>query len=205
MKRSFNPSVALSTIAAVGLATASSVAFINPAQAFSLGCPASISGDVSGSVACGIGAADQDSVSPNRALTVNTESFFGSSDWKFGGKLGEGSYAGTGAGSGQSGTFNLSSVFSSSWQNAMLVFKSGRNTTLVGYLLGEGVTSGTWSSPFSSDVFNVPNTRDVSHVSVYYREGSGNSSAVPEPTTMAGIALAGAGLTAYRRRRAAAK
>jgi hypothetical protein len=202
MKFALTSSLALSSIAAIGLASAATLTVGNAAQAFTVGCPTSIANDVTGAVSCGIATANQDSVATNRPLTVNTESFFGKTDWIFGGKLGEGNYANAGKGSGQSGTFNLSSILKSPLENVMLVFKSGQNTTLVGYLLGQGVTSGSWSSPFDSSVFNVPNTRDVSHVSVYYREGS--SEAVPEPTTMAGIALAGAGLTAYRRRRAAA-
>lgn len=203
MKFSLPSTLLTSSIAAIGLAAASTLAMSSAAQAFTLGCNASIANDVTGAAACGIGAADQDSVSNNSPLTVNTESFFGFNNWSFAGKLGEGILAGAGTKSGQSGTYNLSSIFNNSWEDVMLVFKSGRNTTLVGYLLEDGVTSGSWSSPFDSSVFNVSNTRDVSHVSVYYREGS--SAAVPEPTTMAGIALAGAGLTAYRRRRAAAK
>jgi len=202
MKFSLTTSLALSTAAA--LAVVSSVTVSNPAQAFTTGCAASIANDVSGASSCGIGDANQDSVSPNRPLTVNTESFFGFSDWQFGGKIGETLGFG-GTGSGQAGSWNISSVFKSTWNDVMLVFKSGQNTTLVGYLLNDNVTSGQWSSPFEKGVFDVPNTRDVSHISVYYREDAkgGNSAAVPEPTTMAGIALAGAGLAAYRRRRAA--
>lgn len=205
MGRSFTASCVLSSIAAMGLAVVSTLAVGNSAQAFSLGCNAAIANDLQGASACGMGAANQDSVSPNSPLTVNQEAFFGFNNWRFGGKLGEGNYAKTGSGSGQAGQFDLSSVFKSSWEDVMLVFKSGNKTTLVGYLLNDNVTTGSWTSPFDKAVFDVSNTRDVSHVSVYYREGSGSSAAVPEPTTMAGIALAGAGLAAYRRRRAAAK
>ncbi|MDX2230306.1 MAG: PEP-CTERM sorting domain-containing protein [Leptolyngbyaceae cyanobacterium bins.349] len=203
MKLSFTSPVSLSSIAAVGIAIASSALISNPVQAFTLGCSASTTNDVSGAVACGVGAANQDSVSPNSPLTVNTEKFFGFGDWSFAGKIGE-TLSNAGQGSGKSGSYNLTSIFKNSWQDVMLVFKSGQNTTLVGYLLGDNVTQGQWSSPFDSSLFDVRNTRDVSHISVYYREG-GNNAAVPEPTTMAGIALAGAGMAAYRRRRAAAK
>jgi hypothetical protein len=194
MNKFFTTPLPTATIAAIGLTVAATVAVSNPAQAFTLGCANSIANKVTNATSCGVGAANQDSVSNNRPLTVNTEGFFGFTDWKFGGKIGENAGY-TGTKSGKSGTWNLSSVFQSSWQDVMLVFKSGNNTKLTGYLLADNVSSGQWSSPFD---------KDVSHISVYFREGSaggGNSAAVPEPTTMAGIALAGTGLAAYRRRR----
>lgn len=200
-----------STLKSGSIAVASSMlivgvtSFATSASAAVLGCPASIANSVSGAFSCQYSnTATQDSVSPNKPLTVNQESFFGITNWSFGGKVGENAGY-TGSGSGQSGTWNLSSIFQSSWSDVMLVFKSGKNTTLVGYLLQPNVTAGIWDSPFKNSVFNVPNTRDVSHISVYYREGSrsntNNNTAVPEPTTMAGLALAGAGMAAYRHKR----
>lgn len=195
MNKFFTASLPTATISAVGLTVVATVAVSNPAQAFTLGCASSIANKVTSATSCGVGTASQDSVASNRPLTVNTEGFFGFTDWKFGGKIGENAGY-TGTKSGKSGTWNLSSVFQASWQDVMLVFKSGNNTKLTGYLLADNVSSGQWSSPFD---------KDVSHISVYFREGStgtggGNSAAVPEPTTMAGIALAGTGLAAYRRR-----
>jgi hypothetical protein len=197
-------------LAALGVAIASSVT-ATPTYAATFGCPIGSVDNVSGASACEYSnTATQDFLNSKGGLTVNQEEFFGVSTWQFGGKIGEnGGYAGQG--SGQSGTWNLSSVLQPTWQNVMLVFKSGAGTSLVGYQLEPGVTSGTWESPFEKLLFNVKNTKDVSHISVYFTlgepsgsTGGGSSEAVPEPTTMAGIALAGAGLAAYRRRRTAA-
>lgn len=197
----------VSVLIGSSMLTAGIVALSTPAHAFVLGCPSGIADNVGGTSGCQYSnSANQDSVSPNSPLTVNQESFFGFTNWKFGGKIGDNAAAGyTGNGSGQSGTWNIASAFQNTWQDVMLVFKSGRNTTLVGYMVNDNVTSGTWNSPFEKSLFDVPNTRDVSHISVYYREGSGSSAAVPEPTTMAGLALAGTGFAAMRRRRATAK
>lgn len=195
----------LSTLKSVSFAAAASMLavtlgqFTTPASAAVLGCPSTITSNVVGAISCEYSnSANQDSVSPNKPLTVNQEGFFNITNWTFGGKIGENTGY-QGSGSGQVGSWSLSNVIDSSWSNVMLVFKSGRNTTLVGYLLGTGVTSGTWESPFKASVFNVPNTRAVSHISVYYQKGS-PSTAVPEPTTMAGLALAGAGMAVYRRK-----
>ena len=195
------------SLSVLGTAIATSlVTLATPAQAAILGCPAGTADNVTGAAACQYSTtATQDSVSPNKPLTVNQDGgFFGITNWAFGGKIGEVTGF-NGTGSGQSGTWNLSSIFNPTWDNVMLVFKSGKDTTLVGYQLAQDVTSGSWSSPFESSLFSeLANTKDVSHISVYFQEGSGSSSAVPEPTTMAGLAIAGAGLAASRRRKASA-
>ncbi|HEY9908401.1 MAG TPA: PEP-CTERM sorting domain-containing protein [Thermosynechococcaceae cyanobacterium] len=203
MTRTFSPAI----FAAVGL-TIASIGAALPASAATFNCPTSIADNVSGTSACQYSdTATQDSVSPNKPLTVNEEKFFGLGTWKFGGKIGENTGF-QGQGSGQEGIWNIAQALQPAWQSVMLVFKSGQGTSLVGYQLQKGVTSGTWDSPFENSLFDVRNPKDVSHISVYFAEGAptgspgGNAAAVPEPTTMAGLALAGAGLAAYRRRSA---
>ena len=123
-------------------------------------------------------------------MTVNAEEFFGFTDWSFGGKIGENAgYAGKG--SGKSGAWDISSVVQSAWDDVMLIFKSGNGTTLTGYMLKDGVTSGTWNSPFA---------KDVSHISVYYRDVPENNppERVPEPGLMTGLLVAGAAVIAQR-------
>ncbi|WP_414621104.1 PEP-CTERM sorting domain-containing protein [Calothrix sp. CCY 0018] len=149
-----------------------------------------ISGKVTGTTNCTISDEFQDSVSPNKPLTVNKgEGFFGYTNWNFGGKIGvNGGFNGTGEG--KTGSWNLSSVIEENWGDIMLVFKSGKGTTLVGYQLADGVESGTWKSPYEKAAFNFNggDIKDVSHISVYYREGKKPvKRKVPEPTSILGL------------------
>jgi hypothetical protein len=89
----------------------------------------------------------------------------------------------------------------------MLIFKSGSGTNLVGYLVGDGVTAGTWSSPFRNPPFTALTAgqiRDVSHISLYFRqaigETPGNGQKVSEPATLGLLGLGLLGLMALRRR-----
>lgn len=135
--------------------------------------------------------------------TVNQAGFFGLTNWEFGGKIGENSgYGGTG--SGQSGTWNISNVIQNSWDDIMLVFKSGQGTNLVGYKVTDGVTSGNWSSPFEKAAFdfNGKGSRDVSHISVYYTKGAKPPvTSVPEPGTIVALSLVGGSILVSRRRK----
>ncbi len=147
-------------------AGAASAVMIAPVHAATFSCPTAISGKVSGTTACEYSdTASQDFLNTN-PMTVNSEAFFDSNNWVFGGKIGENTGY-LGSGSGKSGTWNISSVFNNTLNDAMLVFKSGNGTKLVGYQIQDGVTSGTWNSPFLKSVFNFNggSVKDVSHIS----------------------------------------
>ena len=172
-----------------------------PANAATLTCSPSVASKVTGTTGCEYSTtADQDFLNSN-PMTVNAEEFFDFTDWAFGGKIGQNSgYAGQG--SGQSGTWNISSVFQNTWDDVMLVFKSGNNTTLTGYMLADNVTSGSWNSPFLQP---GKDPKDVSHISVYYRTGEPNNppAAVPEPASLMALGLVGSGMFFARRRKQA--
>lgn len=187
--------------------TASVLALTAPAKAATFTCPSNIAAKVTGTVACERSdTATQDFLNSDPA-TVNVEKFFNSTDWIFGGKIGKNTGY-NGVGEGQSGTWNISSVFQNTWDDVMLIFKSGNGTFLTGYLLEDGVTSGAWTSPFLvTNDKNKVQIKDVSHISVYYktgRDGGNAPTSVPEPSTMIALAIAGTGIVTYRRRKSSA-
>ncbi|MEO8187690.1 MAG: PEP-CTERM sorting domain-containing protein [Burkholderiaceae bacterium] len=170
------------------------------ASAVVLACPSNISTLVSDSAACQytLDAADDDvSTVP---FTVNQEAFFSFTDWQFDSRIFD---APTGAG-GQSGSWDITSIFDSSWTDVMLIFKGGADVQfdmngLVGYLLEDGVLSGTWESPFRNPPFTdlgSMQTQNTLHISVYFRDDR----EVAEPTPLALLAFGLIGLGLARRR-----
>jgi hypothetical protein len=174
-----------------------------------------ISDNVSGAEACSVSTDYNQDYLNTDPMTVNVNpGFFNETNWEFGGKIGvDDGYLGEG--SGQSGTFNFSSIDTSKWDKLMLVFKDGSGTYLTGYLLLDGVTSGTWTTPFETaangSIYNFKgSTKDVSHISVYYTLSTSTSSttppvpvntaAAPEGEQLAGLVLA-IGATGYLKRK----
>ena len=169
------------------------------AQAFVTDCAAgTIELNVDGSNACQVSSATQDFLTD--PMTVNTEAFFGITDWTFAGKA-EFETGGTTMIAGDAnigfssvagpemldGLWEISAGAWSAWDNIMLVFKDGADTTLVGYLL-DGVTiGGEWLTPFDPIVFTeIGDLKAVSHITAYV---SGPSQSVPEAGSMALLSI----------------
>ncbi|NET01860.1 MAG: PEP-CTERM sorting domain-containing protein [Sphaerospermopsis sp. SIO1G2] len=190
-------SAAVMTGATITLASA-------PTHAATIACSTDISGLVTGTSACEVSdSANQDFLNRN-PMTVNAEEFFGNNDWVFGGKIGENAGF-NGQGSGQSGNWDISSVVQSTWNDVMLVFKSGNGTFLTGYEVTDGVTSGTWSSPFPQFKNNgdPKAPKNVSHISVYHRVYGETPRRVPEPASLIGLGIVASGMVMARRRQVA--
>ncbi|MEA5571014.1 PEP-CTERM sorting domain-containing protein [Calothrix sp. UHCC 0171] len=198
-----------STLIAASIFAASVVVVSAPAHAVSFSsCTTNtynIADNVTGTSGCQISNDfNQDflNIQNPSSSTVNQADFFDISNWTFGGKIGTDSgFLGTKEG--QSGTWDISNVIQSSWNNVMLVFKSGNGTNLVGYKVTDGVTSGSWLSPFEKAAFgfNGNGTKDVSHISVYYTQGAKPPvTSVPEPASIVALSLVGGSILVSRRR-----
>lgn len=145
---------------------------------------------------------------------VNTAAFFGKSDWLFDEKfdnLIDSSNLFDFSGTAQSGTFTKVGTWS--YSDVMFIFKDGAGTNLVGYLINTAVAiGGIYNSPFEQSAFpnaSGNNTKDISHISVYYRNtsnggGGGTGGQVPEPGVVAlmGIGLLGMGASRIRKAKA---
>lgn len=203
LKTKLTQAITLATVMAIGaLATNAPRAQASGFNACS-GDGYDISGNISGALNCTVSTdLNQDYLNLDPITVNETPGFFGETNWSFGGKIGvDDGYLGDG--SGQSGTFDFSSVDTSFWDKVMLVFKDGAGTYLTGYLLADGVTSGTWETPFETSAngsiydFNG-GTKDVSHISVYYtlstssttKQSLVNTAAAPEGGQIGGLVLA---------------
>ena len=161
---------------------------------------------------------------------VNVEEFFGFEDWSFDGKFDDigkndqvdGSQYFTFSGDEQSGSFTWAGDSVAQDYDFMFVFKDGGSTNLVAYRIdmenllartatnGLAAQTGTYDTPFLFPPFVQQDgdvtQKDISHISVYYREnGFENGQIIPEPATLGllGIGLFGLGMASYRRRRLA--
>ena len=204
-----------SSVLATGLAVVSS-SIAPTAQAASLACDGIVAPSgglltdkVTGTSGCEVGSTNNDFINP---LQVNEDNMFGGG-WSFFGKDPEGfDFTPNSSGEDQTGEWNITNVLNDLGKtlantDVMLVFKGGQNSDptdgdYVGYLLDQ--LSGTWDSPFENA--NNGNLKNVSHISLYYRDGgngggnNGDGTKVPEPSTMLALGLIGSGMFLSRRR-----
>lgn len=186
------------------------------ASAATISCTGSgydISNKVSGSSDCAILSPLDGNQNDNLAL-VNSTGFFGITNWLLDGK-----YDNLGGGATDtSSLFNFTGGVTSGTytyvggtpqpSDVMFVIKDGAGTNLVAYLLAQPYGTGTYSTPFTDPPFDLPGrstTHDISHISVYYREGDdggGNPGGgnVPEPATLALVGLGLLGMSKLRRK-----
>lgn len=146
---------------------------------------------VTNTVSCEKGAATQDFLNTNPS-TVNQEAFFGFTDWTY--------LTRNDLGEGQSGQWSVDSSIWNQYSDLLLVFKSGKDTTLLGFLVADGATGGSWQSPFREPEFDFNpdhKIKDVSHITYYVR---GIATSVPESSSILLLGLGLISLLVMRRR-----
>lgn len=181
------------SLAQTALACVVAGSFALSAQAGVIPCQPESLPLVTNTDSCEKSSANQDFLNTN-PMTVNQEAFFGFTDWTYISRTEMGSTQG------QSGSWSVNANLWDSYSDLLLIFKDGKDTTLLGYLAVDGATGGTWKSPFREPEFNFnPDSKikDVSHITYYVR---GVVTSVPESSNLVLLALGLMGLIVIRRR-----
>ena len=125
---------------------------------------------------------------------VNAAGFFSTSAWMM-----VGDKVDLPDGAGQTGTWAIAGADFAAF-DYMIVFKDGKGTNLIAFLLNELFSSGGWSSPFENPPFvalGPGQTKDVSHYAIF---ASGDAQRISEPGAIALFAL-GLLMLGFARRR----
>jgi len=158
-------------------------------------CVPAITGAVGGSVGCEVSTLTQDYLNSDPIAVNMGSGFFNNTDWSFLNKTEKVDVDDDDLNTGSQE--NLLGAGSSAFNEYLLVYKDGKFTTLVGYLLDSAPTSVTWSNPFIQAQFpGIPGGfKDVSHISVY-----GRNHQAPMTASAPALGLLIAGLALARRR-----
>jgi hypothetical protein len=130
---------------------------------------------------------------------IQSQNFFGFTDWTSGGQNGTEI-----PGSGQSGTWNITSSLWQTYSDVMLVFKDGAGTSPVAYRLVQNAVTGQWASPFRNPPFTAlgpDQIKDVSNITVYYRGTATTTPPNPIPTPAVLPGAIGMGIAALRKKK----
>lgn len=150
---------------------------------------------------------------------VNTNAFFGITNWVYDGKYNDMDASGGSnidldlfqfSGNNQNGSFTYTGP-ATGIDQIMMVFKDGANTNLVGYLVP--AMGGDYSTPFIEPPFDFKggaDSKEISHISVYYTASSTSSTSnggstgtgVPEPGVLGLLGFGLLGFALLRRRQA---
>lgn len=143
---------------------------------------------------------------------INSAGFFGTTNWQENVGNTQIDTPNQSTGTWSIANFNFASF------DYIIVFKDGKDTNLVGFLLNESYSSGVWSTPFTAaltELQGLDKNKDVSHYTIARRASTQppciptpgfpcGEQEVPEPGTLTllGIGALGAAFLGRRRRKA---
>jgi hypothetical protein len=171
-------------------AASAALLMFSSANAAWTSCSADVAGKVVANSGCEFHSTFNQDFLNTTPITVNQDGgAFGNTDWEYISRTDLDTND-----NGQAGTWSTMGALFAAYQEVMIIFKDGADTTLHGYLVAVN-SEGTWNTPFL-----VGSTfKDVSHFTYY---GRGMAADVSEPAILGLLGLGLFGLAFARRRKA---